>query len=193
MQRTFGGYQSLGVTGTPQPVFGTTLTAAVTAKLDFQGNPTIQGQQINVANALAFNKGDEIKIVETNGTKFETCHIIGVTIGVSPAGTLTLDSLQNNHGSGAFVILAQPCAGVCIQGVDGAAGAIGVGNGSTLTYVGSVPGGANLIWKMMPQPSGQQPPYFSSTMVYGANPTNTVEYWIVGTANDQYLPSAIIS
>ena len=185
MNRTFK-YFTLAVTGTPQPAFGTTLSAAFVPTTDGLGNPTL-GQVVAVTDAdLPWERNDQVIVVEADGSLLEGASIIDIdTVG----GTLTLSSLRFAHAAGARVILNNNCTAVYVQGVDGAAGDIGIGTSRALNATT----GRKMIALLKKVPATTQPPDFSSANVMGLNPASTSEYWIVGTNPDKYLPSCIVT
>jgi len=185
-KRTWGTV-SLAAGGTPQPVFGTTTTAAVSANAALGGNSFLLAVTAFplVAGFTGFQNGDNI-IVEAGGTNPERFLIQQVVSSTS----LKLrkedgSGIQFAHASGVFVQLAIPCISVFIQCIEGNTALIYIGNTASMVKATRV----GVIATLEFTASGTQPFNFADPM-YGSTPGLTSDsYWFDGTTGDKILPS----
>lgn len=183
--RTTIGRRSVAATGTPQPLIGTTLTAAVV--------PSQYPVALAVADSTPFAVGDYIWIGTGSGAERQPVTAVG-------ASTVTVPGLGLPHASGAFVVLDAYTTAIYVESVagntaaldlfywDAAFNALASHGRKSLSPAAS---GAYplLVSQLQPVASGVQATYLSSANNYGANPDNISFWWIAGTANDLYVPS----
>lgn len=175
-QRTWG---YVTVTGSAQPLFATTLSAAFVLKTDGVG-VSLVGQTLALTSAAKFNKGDRIMLVETNGTLTEFCTIASIS-----TNNVVVESIKYSHSSGCWVILDESATGIYVQCQENNSAKIGIGNGLGINLTT----GANLIAVLEKTSTGVQPTEFVSSNVFGSNPVRTSDFWAIGTASDYFLPS----
>lgn len=113
-------------------------------------------------------------------------HTITVQSYVAPATALA---------SGDWVILAVDCTSAYFEvRVSNQAATMGIGVGPQVSLGGANPAGFQLISAaLVLTPAGGVPSNESISDLYGANPGSTAQFWIVGTANDQFLPSILLT
>lgn len=172
MKRTFK-YTPLAGTNAAQPAIGTTLTAAVA--------PSPIPVTIAVADS-SFFRGQDTAILDIQGANEERVLITAV-----PDGThVTLSSIQFAHNNGVFLRLALLINNIYIQAKDGNAAALFIGNSPLSKNDGTL-----TMKKLVQVAAGTQPIDFLDTFTTGAghNSFDSSEYWVVGTAADQYLVS----
>lgn len=123
--RGFGGLTTVGAT--PQPVYGTTTTAAAVLNPDFHTGQIGAGNArsscvLSVANAYPFRVGDRVAVgtaaqfEQNNATQADGGTVTAVS---TTNGTITVQGLQRAHGSGEFVLLALPVSSYSIQLISG--------------------------------------------------------------------------
>lgn len=180
-QRTFK-YFSIVAGGTPQPLVGTTLTAAVNA-------PTGAGSTLALADILTvltvadtsmFLNGD-YAMLDSTGANEERVQVFQVLTG----NTMSVKGMLKNHANGAYVRLAALANSTYVQGLDANAGALYIGTSSALVKAT----GVFVIAKLQTVAAGVQPIEFSSTRSGLANCDDLGQLWIDGTTGDKYLPS----
>lgn len=181
--RPFAGIQTFG--SAAQPVFGTTLTAAVVPVADFAGesgagaNPT--RTTLAVSSTKGFLAGDVIAIgpaasfvpgtPSASTPKQETVRIVSVN---SSTG-LTVQGINLAHPSTDYVVLAETCSSVSIQLVSGTHSAY-LGNAST---VSSSDASVLFVLTTTYTPIGVQT---GDAQVY-----NSSEFWISGTSTETFV------
>lgn len=173
MIRTFK-YISLTTNGVPQPVFGTTLSAAVSP-----------GSQVSVpvTDSSMFLKGDQVNF--DVGASEEMTTVFSV-----PDGThIVVNALTKAHASGTYVRLSGSISAVYIQTKDGNTSPIFIGNKSTMVKAT----GVGCIAKLFQVAVGNPPIDFSSTIAGFPGPLSYGEFWFDGTTNgDSILPSVSV-
>lgn len=172
MIRTFK-YVSLTTNGTPQPVFGTTLTAAVSP-----------GSQVSVpvTDSSLFLKGDIVNF--DVGANEERAMVASV-----PDSTHIVVNLTLAHANGTYVRLSGAVSAVYIQTADGNTSPIFIGNKSTMVKAT----GVGCIAKLVQVAAGNSPVDFSSTIGGFPGPLSYGEFWMDGTTNgDKILPSVSV-
>lgn len=176
MKRAFQ-YVSVVAAGTPQPVFGSTLTANVAPARNARDDLTT----VAVAASLWWNPGDYM-LIDPLGANPE---LLGPIEGVPDATHVVVPGMRFPHASGVHAQLSISCFSVFIQ--------TRVGN-SALIYIGSsglmnTGTGRFCICALTPV-TGTSLPTFLSDMVYGlANVENPSNYWFDGATGDSILPS----
>lgn len=179
MKRQFP-YAVLASGGTPQPVFGTTLTAAVGPK-GTDGNSL---QSIAVASSAWFSQGDWFVLDPLNSTaaKRERLRVESI-----PDSThIKVSGIQYTHVNSTFVQLAEEVNTIYIQCKPGNSGIIYVGGQGMVASTG--PFYALLINTA----SGIQPIDFTDSIGSGQNVMSTADYWFDGTTSDSILPSVTV-
>lgn len=174
------GFQVLS-SGSAQPAFGATTTAAIVPNPDIQTgglNPASNpSQSIVPVSANIFRKGDRVLIgPAANFTASNTLGIDGGPVtGVNlSASNITVGGLTRNHASGEFVVLALPCAQISIQ------------NGTGLLNIGEYSDTSATAPDLVgqAQPTGIFTLGWPSTL----NAVDTQHIWVQGTAADTFLP-----
>lgn len=180
-QRAFK-YFTIAAGGTPQPLVGTTLTAAVVAQVTVPStSPSDALSTLPVADSSMFLNGDWVILDSTGAAGEERVQVFTV-----PDGThIQVKGMKSNHANGAFVRLAQLMNSVYVQAKDGNVGALFIGTSSALVKAT----GAFVIAKLVQVAAGVQPVEFSSTRSGLANCDDLGQLWIDGTTADSYLPS----
>jgi hypothetical protein len=180
--RAFNGVQTIAATGTAQPVFGTTLSAASTMRMDQHTLNTKPGSQdsvslLTVTSAGGFRVGDRVAVgpkanFVVNGV-LDTGYISAISGSV-----LTVQGLLNVHASGEYVLLNEPASIVNIFPVN-VADQVYVGTDSTTSSTdGSVfAAGSPAYWVPFPTTTGT------------GNAYQTMQFWIAGMADDTFVAS----
>jgi hypothetical protein len=175
-------YIALTAGGNPQPVFGTTTTAAVgptSTPGTGQNAATNNTVSIPVTDSSIFLKGDQVN-VDVGANEERT------TVYSVPDGThIVVASLANTHASGIYVRLSGSCGVVYIQTQDGNTGAIYIGNKYSMVKAT----GVSCIVKLQPVAVGVQPVEFNTTIGGFLGPLSLGEFWFDGTTGDKILPS----
>lgn len=171
--RTFKKF-TIAAGGTPQPLVGTTLSAAILA------NP---GQQsIPVADSSIFLQGDTIILDVNSGAPNieEMTRVDSVVDGTH----IKVTGLQFNHAINAFVRSALKINSVYVQLTPGNLGLFFIGT------QGLVKGTfAKVIATVLNTAAGVQPLDFSDARTFGPNTSQAGDFWVDGTTGDGYLPS----
>lgn len=184
-------YFTIQAGGTPQPLIGSYLTAAVT--LQQVAASQVQGGLINnvitvaVADSSMFVGAQYVNIVDP-GT-YATDSRVRV-IAVPTSTSVTLQGMTAAHpggayGTGAWVALGDLSQEIYVQGLDGNTGALYVGTKPQMVKAS----GLYVIAKVMQTASGTQPYDFSTSRQGLADTEIASQYWIDGTTGDSYLPS----
>ncbi len=171
MQRQFKP-QALTAGGTPQPVLGTTTTAAV-GPVGSQGNTL---QSIPVADSSLFIQSDWI-VLDPLGANPERLLVLAV---VDSTHIKTQD-VQFTHGSGVFVQLAVECAIFTVQGV-----------GAHEVYIGTAglsKSAGPYLYILQPVTPPAQPNVYQVNLGDGTDSIAVDDFWFDGTTADTILPS----
>lgn len=168
-------YFSIAAGGTPQPLVGTTLGAAV--QIPSSSDTLVS---LAVADSSMFLAGD-LAILGSPGTSEERVQVTAVP----DATHVTVRGVQKAHASGSFLRLSLLMNSLFIQTKDGNAGPIFVGMSNSLDKVT----GAFVIAKLFNVALGGQPTEFGTTPTGVANSEDLGQIWVDGTTNDSYLPS----
>jgi hypothetical protein len=182
-QRAFK-YFSIVAGGTPQPLVGTKLTAAVAPApaTGFQpaGSPDTP-VSIPVSDSSMFLNGDRVILdVPSSGVE-ENVKVFSV-----PDSThIQVSGIAHVHASGTYVRLAVLINSVYVQALDGNAGALYIGTQATMVKAT----GVFVIKKFQLVAASVEPNEFSSTRSGLANADDLGSLWIDGTTGDSYLPS----
>jgi hypothetical protein len=170
--RTFK-YVSLTSGGSPQPCFGTTLTAAVSP-----------GSQVSVpvTDSSFFQKGDPVNF--DVGANEERTSVYSV-----PDSThIVVANLTLAHANGTFVRLSGSISNVYIQCKPANSGIVYIGNKNTMVKAT----GVSCISILQPFGAAIQPIEFSSAVAGFQGGLSFGELWWDGTTGDNILPSADI-
>jgi hypothetical protein len=188
--RPFAGIQT--ITGTPQPVFGTPVSAAFTPPPDpYLNNNSPAANQtqvtVTVTSTAGFLAGDVVAVGPT------AAFVPGVAAGSGPdmgtiklvvdATHLIIQGLIKPHAAAEWVVLNETAGNVHIRPVVTAA-VIYIGNSSTLA--------ANNQYVMDVLPivaAGAAPAYwFDAESIGQSQPFNLSQFWALGTAGDTFVP-----
>lgn len=179
------GFGNQTLTGSAQPLIGTTLSAAATPSPDpYSGNTNPASQPsktvLTVTNVNLWRRGDHIQVGVA--ADFETGNpdggtVVNVSIGNSQ---ITVMGLVKAHASGEFVVLAIPCAQVQIQTPSANTGSIDLGEDPTVSSSSTKL--ITVIAKGVNWPIGDPAV---------GNVIETQRLWVSGTSNDVYLPSIL--
>lgn len=186
--RSFAGTQTLA--GTPQPCFGTALTAAATPPPDqFSGNlnPGSNETQVTlpVTSTKGFLPGDRVAVGPTASFNLKPTSIPdqGTVKIITDSTHMIVQGLKQSHASGDWVVLDEPAGNVHIRPVVTAAAA----------YIGaasSVAAGDESLLDILPivAAAGTAPGYvFDAESIGMTQPFQTAYFWINGTAADTFL------
>jgi hypothetical protein len=174
MLRTFKQF-TVTAAGTPQPLVGTKLNAALAA-----------GSMLTatVLDSSMFINNDWAILMETNGTLRER-----VAIASIPDAThVVIRNVVNAHASGAWLQLAGGCADVNVM-------AVGVGAGGTFFYLGTdfnmnKTGLVKCVSKILVVAAAIQPTIYTTANSGQVNVDDMSNFWIDADNNtDNYLPS----
>lgn len=183
MQRAFK-YFTIVAGGTPQPLVGTKLTAAVSPAPATGSQPAGSPDtpvSLPVADSSMFLNGDRVILdIPSSGVE-ENVKVFSVP----DATHIKVSGIQFVHSSGIYVRLAVLINSVYVQALDGNAGALYIGTAATMVKAT----GVSVLAKTQLVASGVQPTEFSSTRSGLANADDLGNLWIDGTTGDSYLPS----
>jgi hypothetical protein len=185
VKRTFK-FVAVTAGGTPQPVFGTTTSAAIVPNP--ANNPL---QKIAVADSSWFHDKDWILLDPANATvaKREWLQVMTVVDSthlnvIGPNGA----PIQYSHNSGVYVQLAVPCLAFYVECKIGNAATIFIGTDSTMVKAT----GVFVLKQMAASGAGINPSFFSDPDYGLANAMKSDDYWFDGTTGDSILPSLTV-
>ena len=166
-------YFTIVAGGTPQPLVGTTLTAAL--------SPPSQGSSVvaAVADSSMFMNGDYVML--DVGASRERASVYNVVDSTH----ITLANFNLAHANSTYVQLSGATFSVYIQTTTTNAGAIYLGNASTMVKAT----GVNCLAQLLNVGAGIQPIDFSDNRSFGGSAIQIGDYWVDGTTGDKYLPS----
>jgi hypothetical protein len=174
-QRAFK-YFTIVAGGTPQPLVGTKLTAAV-IPTDGPDTPTL----LPVVDSSIFLNGDKVILdVPSSGIE-ERVRVFNVP----DATHINVVQMRQSHASGIYVRLAEMVDSVYVQCLDGNTGAIFIGDRPTMVKAT----GVGVIKKLQLVAASAQPIDYSRPRSGVANTDDLGNYWVDGTTGDSYLPS----
>jgi hypothetical protein len=185
------GFGSQTLTGTAQPAYGTTLSAAISAvtpdRYTGMTDPRSQASTASatVVNADFFRVGDAVLVGPAAGP-YDWAKITKITAGSAPAATLTLQGLTTTHASGQFVILAISCAMITLLPTLASSNVFYIGEDST---VGST--SATLIYSITAVQATAGVAY-QPINSSGGNVLDTSHLWVTGISGDSYVPSILL-
>jgi len=180
MLRSFKYFQIVAG-GTPQPLVGTTTTAAVKPTVQVPPQNTLV---IPVADASMFQSGDWAIIGKpsSNQEKLLVQSVSGnnLTVQIPPSS-----GIMGSYPSGTYVRLGNAINSTYVQTKDGNAGAIYVGTMDDMVKAT----GVFVVAKLQPVGAGSQPVDFHDGRSGLANVDNIGQLWVDGTTGDSYLPT----
>lgn len=177
--------------GTPQPVIGSHLTAAVTQQQvtdsSAQGGLVNNPITVTVADSSMFIGAQYASIVDP--TTYATDAKLRV-LNVPSSTTVLLQGITLPHpggayGTGAWIALGSFAQELYVQGLDGNSGALYIGTSPQMVKAT----GVSVIAKVQFVAAGVQPYDFSTSRQGLADTEALSQYWIDGTTGDSYLPS----
>jgi len=186
----FAGKQTIGTTGTAQPVFGTKTTAATSPTYDqFAGNVTGANPSmttLTVSSTTGFSKGNVV-VVGTATQLANAPFSVGTVFSIASSTSMTVQGLTQSVTSGAYVILNEAAAAVTIIPIVGNTAVLNVGLASTVTATDS-----SLIY-VIPNPTSTTYSYnvFHAETADKSLLYNTSNLWIEGTATDAFVASFV--
>lgn len=169
----------VALTGAAQPVFGDVTTAAV-------GLATQNGDiPVTVASTTRYKAGDRIYLAPGTGSQDL------LLVDNIPSGTVLNCKAEGNvpthvHASGIIVQLSLACMDVIVQLLG--SHLLVLGTDSTVTVV---PGGS-AFYVLEPATAPAQPNAFRLGTSTDNNTLRTEDEWMIGTAADTVLVSAIV-
>jgi len=189
------GFGDQTLTGSPQALFGTTLSAAVmpspdlyTGGLDPRSNNSLSVLSLNSPVNL-FRAGDHVMVgasntfIQGNTTPVDGGMVQQVN---QSASNIIVTGLQRKHSASDWVVLALPVSQVLIQ--------VSASNTGAQIYLGEDPtvasNSATLI-AAIPKNTVQPPFSIPSGAGGNFNAIETQKLWVTGTASDTFLPSLL--
>jgi len=180
MQRSYN-LRTIAVTGTAQPVVGTTLSAAAPVS-------SVE-QSLAVVDSSIFDQGQWALLdISPNEERVMVLSIPDST-HILVQGILQGAGCQIAHAINAIVRPSRLINALYVQPTDGNTAPMWIGTGPGLTTAGVA-----AVKKLLNVAANSQPPDFLSTTMpgAGANPYDLAEFWIVGTNPNTYLAAASI-
>ena len=181
-KRTFKKFQ-ITAGGTPQPLVGTT-TSAATGPGGTDPNGDLAIVSIPVTDSSMFKNGDWV-VIGSVANSDEECVIVQSV----PDGThIKVKGMTKTHVTASYVRLSVLCMSVYVQTTAGNAAVVYVGTQGLVkaTY-------ANVIAELIPvAATGVQPIEFSDPFRVSQDGGDVGEYWVDGTTGDGYLPSLTV-
>lgn len=179
--------------GTPQPLIGSYLTAAVTqtqvtaAGMARDGLVTLP-ITVAVADSSPFVGAQYAQIVDP--TTYVTEGFLRVIAAPTSTSVLLQGILKPHpggaYGTGAWIALANYSQQIYVQAKDGNTGALYLGTSPKMV----ISTGVLVIAKLQTVTAGVQPTEFYTSRQGLADTEGLGQYWIDGTTGDAYLPSA---
>lgn len=168
------------LTGTAQPILGDVTTAAVA--IPTSGQNVI----ITVGSSAIYQPGDRIVIdpLQTNRDEYKVEYLPSSTT-LSCSGSSTA---SHTHANGALIQLAVACIDMVVLPLAGGAGPVYIGNDNTIT---TTPTG-NVVFRLEKVVAGTNGVAWHMAGGTGNNICNTMEAWMIGTANDVVMAYALV-
>ena len=193
---SFGGVQAIASSSASQPVFGSTLSAAVAITPDKFSNNNGPGSNqtqaiVPVATGTGkfFSVGQQVAVgpaaaFKPSSVTAAAAADVGIIKAIS-TDNITVQGLQKNHASGEFFVVNEVVANVhiCPVGGGSANDALYIGNSQTVSSTD--PSVFDII--AIPAHPGLPTYVHDSAAVGGSQPYNTSEYWIAGTSTDTFV------
>ena len=169
--------------GTPQPLVGTTLSAATVA------NPGV-AVKIAVADASVFDVHMLGTATAYNPGCYATVDVGSVeemvrVLQINDSTHITVDGLKNAHASGVYIRLNMPINSTYIQTINANAAGIYIGRSPNMVKASFL----FCVSILQAVGAGLQPVDFSDGRFNSFNPGNAADWWVDGTTGDGYLPS----
>jgi hypothetical protein len=170
-------YFSIAAAGTPQPLIGTTTTAAVPATTDDRNTFVIP-----VADGSMFRGGDWAIIGQpsTGEDRLWVQSVSGNNVTV-----LAKNSLKNSYLSGAYLRLSAQINSTYVQTKDGNTGYLYIGTEDTMVKATFV----FCVVKLAATAANGQPSEFHDGRSGLANADDCGQFWVDGTTGDEYAPT----
>lgn len=202
--RTSGVFK-VAATNTPQPMFGSWITAvSPTGALNQPASSPVVltlGTAQNSGNDAAqiFVAGEDVWLIDPNGAHAEQCHVQSIsnntlTLGNKHATNLSglepvteFAHVAGSIGVGTFIIPKQMANSFIVDLEDGGSG--------TFFYLGNRFNMTSVLWryyKLAKTSTGTQPQVYASSMFSPGNPFDVSELWIYGTSGDLWNVGLVI-
>jgi hypothetical protein len=190
------GFGTQTLTGTPQPLIGTTLSAAVIPSPDLYTGRLDPGSQNSStilplnAPVYLFRQGDHVMVGASNTfIQGNTTPVDGGTVQSInlTASNVIVTGLMRKHSASEWVVLAMPISQALVQ--------VSASNTGAQIYLGEDPTVASNSQTLIAAiPKNTIMPPFSIPMSAGGtlNTFDSQKMWVVGTASDTFLPSLLI-
>lgn len=176
-------YFTIASGGTPQPLIGTTTTAAIGPVSVPPGTPVKPILVIPVTDGSMFLGADWV-ILGKPSTGEERLYVLSVS-GNNVTVKLPDGGLTGIYASGAYFRLALNINSTYVQTKDGNAGPIYLGTLDTMVKATF----AFCIAKLFQVPVGTQPTEYRDGRSGLQNPDDCGQIWVDGTTSDSYAPS----
>lgn len=191
-----GAVLKVAATNTPQPMFGSWVTAGAgfTAPSDSPLTLTL-GTEANAGNDATqlFVAGEAVWLLDPNGTHGETAYLSSISGNTVTLGPKTSSGLSGRNpvteyphvvggiGVGTFIFPKQMFNNYLINLEDGGTGAfLYLGNAYNMTTA------FRRFYKLAKTTAGVQPQFYDAGMFSAGNSFDLSELWVYGTANDTY-------
>lgn len=174
------GFQSIAATGTPQPLLGQALTAAVL--------PSTNPVNVAVGNSADFQVGDWAILFDNSGPSLvqEAVLVMAIVdsthVKVGHSGDVIAPGITGNYTTSGWLIQASKCNSVYIQTKKGNAADIWIGTNASMSSAT----GAYCYADLTAVLSGQ-PIELTAQEQVGQYPDTPANFWVEGTAGDKYL------
>lgn len=175
MQRTFK-YIAILNTNVAQPMYFTTLTAAVPASTQLEQ----MVKKVVVADTTLFQVGDWVLLIEVGGTNREKANITEIL----DATHMTLRGTLLAHAVGAWVAFDNSTNSPYVETKLGNAAQMMLAS----DYDANMTTGLHCV-ATLPAVATGFPSFVGTSRPGSFNPEAGGNYWIIGTAGDSYLPS----
>lgn len=186
---------SINTTNTPQPLFGSWVTAGAgfTEPAGVPLTLTLGTALTSGNDASMFQKGEPAWLINADGSGAEPVRIQSisgntVTLGNQTDSTILGDNPVTRYahfvgalGTGTFIMPKLECNNFLVDYEDG-------GTGSFI-YIGcqyNMTATAYRIYKLPKSTTGNQPFFYSSAMYSPGNPVSIYQLFVYGTATDSY-------
>lgn len=194
--RTSGVFK-VAATNTPQPMFGSWITAvSPTGALNQPASSPLVltlGTAQNSGNDAAqiFVAGEDVWLIDPDGSHAEQCHVQSIlnnTLTLGNKHSTNLSGLEpvtefahvaGSIGVGTFIMPKQMLNNFLITFEDGGSG--------TFLYLGNRYNMTAVLWrffKLAKIATGTQPLFYSAGMFSPGNPFDLSELWVYGTSGD---------
>ncbi|HXN71547.1 MAG TPA: hypothetical protein VN861_03225 [Candidatus Acidoferrales bacterium] len=193
---------TINTSNTPQPLFGSWVTAGAgfTQPAGAPLTLTLGTALASGNDASMFQPGEPAWLIDPNGAHAETVRIQSISANTVTLGNQTDSSYQGVNpvtrfahavgalGTGTFIMPKIECNNFLVDLEDGGAGAF--------LYIGcqyNMTATAYRIYKLAKTTAGNQPFYYSSAMYSPGNPVSIYQLFVMGTNPDAYCLSLEIA